>query len=290
MRQPRTSTPPWERRMPHPRHPVGYARRRWPRAYDGAESGAGGVNRRYRRAYEAERRRGGRRPASPMLEQLRRSPVRNGLIGLAVAGAATPLALNRYQQQLRTDPSHERVSTRTASGQPVDEGAIASAAERMAAERAAEQSERQRVISESLQRYADFNLSEDLANDIFDLALEAGVEPEIAYGLIAAESSFKNTSTSYVGAIGLTQLMPRTAAWLVPGTTAQDLRDPETNVRIGLKYLRQLTDKYDGNVDLALTAYNRGPGTVDRILRRGGNPDNGYASFVKTGDVGSHQL
>jgi len=57
----------------------------------------------------------------------------------------------------------------------------------------------------------------------------------------------------------------------------------ETNLRVGFRYLRYLIDKYDGNVRLALTAYNRGPGTVDRLLRQGRNPDNGYAGKVLSG-------
>ena len=82
---------------------------------------------------------------------------------------------------------------------------------------------------------------------------------------------------------GLTQVMPRTARWLMPGTTAEDLYDRQTNLRLGFRYLNQLIDKYRGDVKLALTAYNRGPGTVDRVLKRGGNPDNGYADKVLGG-------
>ena len=84
-----------------------------------------------------------------------------------------------------------------------------------------------------------------------------------------------------MGAIGLTQLMPATARWLERGTTRSDLRNPEVNLRIGFRYLRSLIDRYEGDTDLALLAYNRGPGTVDRVLKRGGNPDNGYADMVK---------
>jgi soluble lytic murein transglycosylase-like protein len=83
-----------------------------------------------------------------------------------------------------------------------------------------------------------------------------------------------------VGAIGLTQLMPRTARWMGPGISTRDLRNPEVNVRIGLAYLRYLLDRYDGDLHLALLAYNRGPGTVDGVLRRGGDPDNGLVGMV----------
>ena len=88
---------------------------------------------------------------------------------------------------------------------------------------------------------------------------------------------------SGVGARGLTQVMPRTARWLKPGTKTDDLYDQRTNLKLGFKYLNQLIDKYNGNVRHALLAYNRGPGTVDRILKRGGNPNNGYADKVLGG-------
>ncbi|HEV2149526.1 MAG TPA: lytic transglycosylase domain-containing protein [Longimicrobiaceae bacterium] len=125
-----------------------------------------------------------------------------------------------------------------------------------------------------------YPVTEQLAMSIVDAALEYGIEPEMAFGLVRAESGFRNSATSHVGAVGLTQLMPRTARWLEPGVTTRDLRDSETNLRIGLGYLRKLLDKYEGNERLALLAYNRGPGTVDRVLKRGGNPDNGYVEKV----------
>ena len=76
--------------------------------------------------------------------------------------------------------------------------------------------------------------------------------------------------------------MPRTAKWLRPGTTAEDLFDRATNLDLGFSYLRDLIDKYNGNTKLALLAYNRGPGTVDKILKRGGDPERISLSLVES--------
>lgn len=130
-------------------------------------------------------------------------------------------------------------------------------------------------------RKQGYKVSDRLAGQIHEAAVEHGIDPAIAFGLVRTESGFRNSATSHVGATGLTQLMPATARWLKPGTTRAQLRDPETNLAIGFRYLRQLIRKYDGDTTLALLAYNRGPGTVDRVLRRGGDPDNGYADMVR---------
>lgn len=81
-----------------------------------------------------------------------------------------------------------------------------------------------------------------------------------------------------------------TPGWIQPGVSRSALRDVETNLNVGFKYLRYLLEKYEGNEDLALLAYNRGPGTVDRALKRGGNPDNGYAAFVRGEKDHGHRL
>ena len=129
-------------------------------------------------------------------------------------------------------------------------------------------------------RQRGFKVSPSLARQIHAAAVANRIDPKVAFGLVRTESGFKNSATSPVGAIGLTQLMPATARWLQRGVTRSDLRNPEVNLRIGFRYLRELIDKYEGDTELALTAYNRGPGTVDRVLKRGGNPDNGYAGMV----------
>ena len=129
-------------------------------------------------------------------------------------------------------------------------------------------------------RQRGFKVSPSLARQIHAAAVANRIDPKVAFGLVRTESGFKNSATSPVGAIGLTQLMPATARWMQRGVTRSDLRNPEVNLRIGFRYLRELIDKYEGDTELALTAYNRGPGTVDRVLKRGGNPDNGYAGMV----------
>jgi hypothetical protein len=288
----RRPPPPWDRGSNHPRHPNGSARRRWPRAYDGGLPPEEAVERRYRRAYDgdvrAERR---RQPRRGSLNTLRQSPIRNGLIGLAVAGTAAPIAINRHQQALRVDPTHE---TTLAHGVFAGEGSTdASLTDVWNALESAEVSAeamRESAIDEYVEKHASFGLTRELATQIYDVATENEIEPETAFGLVRAESSFKNSSTSPVGAVGLTQLMPRTAQWLQPGVTRAQLRDPGTNLAIGFKYLRSLIDKYDDDTNLALLAYNRGPGTVDRALKSGRNPDNGYADFVHGKENHGHTL
>jgi soluble lytic murein transglycosylase-like protein len=274
----------------HRRHPTGRARRRWPRAYDGGHIEPN-VNPRYRRDREedlvVERRRTGRRS---MMQELRENPLKNGLIGLAVVGTAAPIAINRYQQALRTDPTHEQTFTMMEEAEPAaTEDMVADVLLGMEEERTETVSQREAVIAQKMDEYAAFKLSRSLAEQIYDMAESAEVDIDVAFGLVAAESSFRNSATSRVGAVGLTQLMPATARWLEPGISQTQLRDSGTNLRIGFGYLKQLIDKYGGNEDLALVAYNRGPGTVDRILKRGGDPDNGYASFVRTGIKGNHR-
>ena len=136
------------------------------------------------------------------------------------------------------------------------------------------------VVMENSRRY---RIPADLAAKIYDIALAEGIDPRVAYSLVDIESDFSHKAVSPVGALGLTQLMPNTARYFEPSIERADLFDPEINLRIGFRFLKELIAKYNGDVDLALHAYNRGPSVVDRVVSNGGNPANGYADAVMKG-------
>lgn len=102
------------------------------------------------------------------------------------------------------------------------------------------------------------NLNPEVVGLVKRIAREEGVDETVFLSLVYQESRFKTCAKSTVGAIGLTQLMPGTAADL--GVNPYDLED---NLRGGARYFKQQLRKF-GSVDLALAAYNSGPGNVQK--------------------------
>ena len=141
----------------------------------------------------------------------------------------------------------------------------------------------QKVINYS----SRYHIGADLAGSIVDVASAEGIDPELAFRLVKLESDFNVRATSPVGAVGLTQLMPSTARYYEKGITREKLYDPQTNLRIGFRYLRGLVNEYDGDVKLALLVYNRGPVAVAKSRAQGDNPSNGYDRILTKGYRGS---
>ena len=109
-------------------------------------------------------------------------------------------------------------------------------------------------------RYAGLNRSRMYDDLILEHAQLNGVRTDLVRAVVQVESGFNAGARSPKGAMGLMQLMPATAREY--GVT--NGFDPAQNIRAGVAYLRQLLDRYQNNEELALAAYNAGPGAVDK--------------------------
>jgi len=87
------------------------------------------------------------------------------------------------------------------------------------------------------------------------------VDPALVRAVIETESNWNPKAYSHKGAGGLMQLIPTTAQRY----GAYDVFDPQQNIDAGVKHLKWLLERYNGNLDLALAAYNAGEGAVDRV-------------------------
>lgn len=105
---------------------------------------------------------------------------------------------------------------------------------------------------------------------IYQEAKKNDLSPELVAAVVHTESKFVPTARSQAGAIGLMQLVPRTGRWM----GAKDLTNPVQNITAGAKYLKYLTDRFDGDQQKAVAAYNAGEGNVRRF--------NGIPPFQET--------
>lgn len=138
------------------------------------------------------------------------------------------------------------------------------------------------LVREMADRY---HITGTMARMVHDAAVEEGLDPELAFRLVRVESVFDPDAIGAGGATGLVQMMPGTARSLDPDVdTRRELIEPRTNMRLGFGYLRDMIERYeehgDDAVRLGVLAYNRGEVAVDRALRRGADPENGYGRRI----------
>lgn len=96
---------------------------------------------------------------------------------------------------------------------------------------------------------------------IYDEAKKNDIAPELVAAVVHTESKFVPTARSHAGAVGLMQLVPKTGRWM----GARDLTNPAQNIAAGTKYLRYLSDRFDGDQQKVIAAFNAGEGNVRRF-------------------------
>ena len=116
-------------------------------------------------------------------------------------------------------------------------------------------------------------LPEEFRDPVVQMAGAYGLDPLLVAAIAKAESNYQTDAISRAGAVGLMQLMPETADWtagLYGDVFCPDaLFDPLVNLQLGCRYFSLLSKRYEGNLTLALAAYNAGLGNVDRWLAQG---------------------
>lgn len=127
-------------------------------------------------------------------------------------------------------------------------------------------------------------------DSILRYANEYALDPYFVCAVIFSESSFRQDAVSPVGATGLMQLMPQTAAEIadkldIDGFTESMLRDTDLNIRFGCFYLRQQLDRFDQNPNVVLCAYNAGPGKAQEWLEKYGLDTSGNIAYIPYGET-----
>jgi soluble lytic murein transglycosylase-like protein len=119
-----------------------------------------------------------------------------------------------------------------------------------------------RKVLQIIQKHSPRNAD---APSLAQAIVRESYDPLFVAAVIKSESTFNAFARSHVGAQGLMQIMPKTGAWLadIENMPRGDLRDAGYNLKLGIKYLKQLEQGYGGDRVFTLIAYNWGPGRVE---------------------------
>lgn len=192
---------------------------------------------------------------------------------LAIGGIGTPLAMIPGNDAEHSSPSRTMVDPNLAKdlkaarsiAQQVAGGVEAithgvEAATRDPLKKVAEAPRKLSIVTEKV-REDFFHKEVPFGSTIYREAKKNNLRPELVAAVVQAESRFKPTARSGAGAIGLMQLVPRTGRWM----GARDLTNPQQNIAAGAKYLKYLTERFDGDETQIIAAYNAGEGNVKRF-------------------------
>jgi hypothetical protein len=197
-----------------------------------------------------------------------------GLVAIAVGAQERFERLQANDQQLltRLDQQHAQLSALDAQGRSVEAGL--GDVSRAVSSHAHEEALFLKMLI--LKPGLDHALGRRIATVVQQQCALFGQDPNLVLAIMATESDFDPKAKSVQGAVGLMQVMPH---WKKVLGLEQDLTEVEVSVRAGIQILGFYQQMYR-DLDLALTAYNRGPGPVDGALVRGSSPANGYAARV----------
>ncbi len=126
-------------------------------------------------------------------------------------------------------------------------------------------------------------------HDIWQASIDSGLDPLLVLAVAWTESGFNPQAKSSAGAFGLMQIMPQTALHLMtkyPKGQRQQFenlgwREPKQNILLASSYIGELLERFHGNVNLALIAYNMGPSYVVRQIRKGDYTGHNHAYLQK---------
>lgn len=132
------------------------------------------------------------------------------------------------------------------------------------------------LIKQFVNQDINYNIT-DIAFSIVEESVKNNLDPYLMLAIIKTESSFNHKSVSRKGAIGLMQLLPNTAYYISEKVedlfigSKKEIFDPVINIRLGVNYYRYLLNKFNGNEEIAIVAYNLGPRNIYKYLAKGRN-------------------